>query len=389
MSRKRGNGEGSITKRKDGRYMARYTVHTAKGLKRKTVYGRTRKEAAEKLARALSDSAGGIFYDDENLTVGEYLDGWLKGSVRGTVRQSTYDRDEYLVNYHVKPVLGRHRLNKLSPAHVQGFYSGRLDAGLSSSTVHKIHTVLHKALSQAVAWSLVPRNVTEAVKPPAPSPREMRPLTTDEARRLLDAARGDRLEALYILAITTGMRQGELLGLKWSDVDLEEPENGSLCVRRTLTRIDGGKRVVLGEPKTRKSRRTLRLTPEAVQILRRHLELQMEEIGLLGDRYGDQGLVFTTEAGTPVNPSNLRQRSFAPLLRRAGLPPIRFHDLRHTCATLLLAQGTHPKFVQELLGHATIAITLDTYSHVLPGMGDQTVRAMQDALYPVQNPFTD
>jgi integrase len=208
VSKKRGNGEGSITKRKDGRWMARYTVHTAKGPKRRTVYGKTRKEAADKLAKVLSDRTEGIDYDDENMTVGEYLEVWLKSSVRGSVRQSTYDRDTSLVNNHLRPALGGIKLKKLSAAHVQGFYRDRLDHGLSPSTVHKMHAILHKALSQALKWHMVPRNVTEAVSPPRPAPKEMRPLTSEEARRLLQEARGNRLEALYVLAVTTGMRQG-------------------------------------------------------------------------------------------------------------------------------------------------------------------------------------
>ena len=375
MGKKRGNGEGSITKRKDGRWMARYTVHTSEGLKRKHIYGRTRKEVADKLAKVLSDRVEGIVYDDENMTVGEYFDVWLKGSVRGSVRQSTYDRDASLVNNHLRPALGGIRLKKLSAAHVQSFYGDRLDHGLSPSTVHKMHAILHKALSQALKWHMVPRNVTEAVRPPRPAPKEMRPLTSEEAPRLLQAAHGNGLEALYVLAVTTGMRQGELLALRWQDVDIK---NGTVSVRRTLTRNGGI--IELGEPKTKKSRRSICLTPRAIEALEAHLERQLREIGILGDRYKDQGLLFTTSTGRAINPSNLRQRSFARLLKEARLPHIRFHDLRHTCATLLLAQGTHPKYVQELLGHATIAITLDTYSHVMPGMGDQTARDMQDVL---------
>jgi integrase len=190
-------------------------------------------------------------------------------------------------------------------------------------------------------------------------------------------ARGNRLEALYVLAVTTGMRRGELLSLKWSDVDLR---NATISIRRTLTRIDNGKRVALGEPKTKKSRRTINLTARAINAVKAHRKRQLQEMMTLAELREDQGLVFATEAGTPINPSNLRQRSLAPLLRKAGLPHIRFHDLRHTCATLLLSQSTHPKFVQELLGHAIIAITLDTSSHVVPGMGDYTARAMEDAL---------
>jgi integrase len=191
---------------------------------------------------------------------------------------------------------------------------------------------------------------------------------------------GRGFEALYVLAITTGMRQGELLALRWQDVDVE---NATISVRRTLTRNGG--RVAIGEPKTKKSRRSIRLTSRAVEALKAHLEYRLRQIEILGDRYEDQSLLFTTDTGGPINPFNLRKRSFAPLLKKAKLPHIRFHDLRHTCATLLLTQGTHPKYVQELLGHATLAITLDTYSHVLPGMGDQTARATQDALSPIED----
>ncbi|PLS82609.1 MAG: site-specific integrase [Actinobacteria bacterium] len=375
MVGRRGNGEGTITRRKDGRWEARYYVQTANGVKRKVLYGKTRAEVSDKLVKAQSDRIDGIAYDDENMTLGEYIEAWLKGSVFGSVRQSTYDRDTNLVNNHIKPILGGVKLKKLNAAQVQSFYRNRLDAGLSSSTVHKMHDILRRGLTQAVGWHLVPRNVADTVKPPRPAPKEMQALSNAEARRLLEAAGEDRLEALYILAIHTGMRQGELLALRWQDVDLE---NAVASVRRTLTR-SGGK-VVFGEPKTKKSRRSIRLTSQAVEALRSHLERQLQDMEILGDRYQDQGLVFTTDTGAPINPSNLRQRSLTPLLKRAGLPHMRFHDLRHTCATLLLSRGVHPKFVQELLGHATIAITLDTYSHVMPSMGDATAKAMEDAL---------
>jgi integrase len=375
MAKRRGNGEGSITRRKDGLYMARYWIETPKGPKRKTVYGKKREEVADKLARALAERADGIVYDDENLTVGEYLDSWLKGSVRGSVRQSTFDRYEIAVRVHIKPALGRVKLKKLSPAHVAGFYQDRLAAGSAPASVNKLHVTLRKALAQAVKWHMVPLNVAEAVKAPRPAPPEMRTLSVEETRKLLEAARSDKLEALYMLAVHTGMRQGELLALKWQDVDLE---NAKLSVRRTLT-MSGG-RIMLGELKTKKSRRTIRLTSAATRALRGHLARQMEEIGRLGDLYKDEGLVFTSRVGTIINPTNLRKRSFAALLRRVNLPRIRFHDLRHTCATLLLQRDVHPKYVQELLGHANIAITLDTYSHVIPGMGDRAARAMEDAL---------
>jgi integrase len=369
-------GDG-ITKRKDGRYMARYTVQTLDGPKRKTIYGRKYKEVELLLDEARGDAARGIVYDDENLTVGKYLDHWLSDSVRGTVRESTFSRDKYLVANHIKPALGRLKLKNLNAMHLQRLYRDRLDSGLSGSTVQKVHHALHKALSQAVRWSLIPRNPASAVKAPAASAKEMHPLSAYEARQLLDAARGDRLEALYVLAVHTGMRRGELLGLKWGDVDLE---NATVRVRRTLTRIANGRRLALGPPKNKKSQRTVRLTERAVEALRSHLDRQLAEIEALGDLYKDQGLVFTTEAGTLINPSNLRQRSLTPLLNRAGMAQITFHDLRHTCASLLFQRNVHPKFVQELLGHASVAITLDTYSHMLPGMGGEAAHAMGEAL---------
>ena len=372
---KRGNGEGSVYKRKDGRWVGQYLVYLPSGPKYRYIYARTRKEAADKLTKAMADRNGGIVFDDENLTVSDFLKVWLSDCAKGSVRTSTFERYESIAELHLTPALGRLRLKALTPAHVQGFYRAKLDGGLSPATVQKIHVVLHKALSQAVKWSLVPRNATEAVAAPRPNPKEMRPLSAEEARRLLEAASRDPLRALYVLAVHTGMRQGELLALKWSDVDLEA---GKLGVRRTLTRESG--HYALGEPKTKKSRRTIKLTGPAVAALREHLARQLEQVERLGDLYQDQGLIFTTDAGAPLNPSNIRNRSLPRLIAEAGLPKIRFHDLRHTCATLLLSRNVHPKIVQEMLGHAKVAITLDTYSHVLPGIGDQAAAAMEDAL---------
>lgn len=376
--RRRGNGEGSITRHmKSGLYMARYWVETPTGPKRKTIYGKKREEVAEKLANALSDRNKGLVFDDANMTVGEYLDLWLFDCVRGSVSESTFSRDKYLVTNHVSPTLGRIKLKNLIALQLQGLYRERQDSGLSGSTVQKVHHVLHKALAQAVKWSLIPRNPADAVKAPTPTPKEMHPLSALEARRLLEAAQGDSLEALYVLAIHTGMRRGELLGLKWDDIDLE---NTTVRVRRTLARTDNGRRIALGEPKTKNSRHTVRLTPQAVDALKRHRARQAEEKLKSGAFYKDQGLVFTAEGGTPINPSNLRNRSFVPLLKKAGLPQITFHDLRHTCASILFSKSVHSKFVQELLGHASVAITLDTYSHMLPGMGGEAADAMGEAL---------
>ncbi len=372
---RRGNGEGSITRRKsDGLYMARYTVQTDTGTKRRTVYAKTRKEVAEKLTGAMSDAAKGITADGGPKTVGAFLTSWLEDSVRGSVRKSTYDRNESLCRVHLIPALGKKKLKTLGAADVAGFYRARLDSGCSAASVHKMHETLHKALKQAVRWGYMTKNPADDVDPPKAHTEEVTPLTREEAQRFLDAARGDRLEALYVVALHTGLRQGELLALRWEDVDIEEK---SLMVRRTLTR-DGG-RLAVGPTKTAKGRRTVKLTRDAAAALREHLTRQLEEIDVLGDSYRPGGLVFATSKGTPVNPTNLRKRSFAPLLVRAGLPHQTFHQLRHTAATILLLKNVNPKIVSEMLGHASIAITLDTYSHVLPNMQDSAVAAMEEA----------
>src|SRR5215216_4596338 len=243
MTKKRGNNEGTITRRKDGRWEARYTVHTAEGAKRKVLYGKTRADVSAKLTKAMADRDGGLVFDAGGSTVGDYLDRWLSDAVRGTVRESTFSRDRYLVTNHVKPALGRLKLKNLNALHLQSLYREHLDSGLSGSTVQKIHHVLHKALSQAVKWNLIPRNPADAVKAPTASSKEMHPLSVSEAQRLLEAARGGRLEALYVLALHTGMRRGELLGLKWEDVDLD---SSIICVLSKPTRTENGKRLALG-----------------------------------------------------------------------------------------------------------------------------------------------
>lgn len=372
---KRGNGEGSVYRTKSGLWRGSYWVTTAKGPKRRYVSGNTRQECSQKLTKAMADRDGGLIFDAGSLTVGEYLTRWLEDSVRGTVRTSTYETTGHMVRPHLVPALGRMKLKDLSPTQVRGFYREKLDSGLSPATVRRMHSVLNKALKQAMLDGLISRNVCEAVKPPKVERKEITPLDREQARALLEAAAGGRFEALYVLAIHTGMREGELLGLKWEDVDLEQRV---FRLRHALVR-EGGK-VTLGDLKTPKSRRSVQLTRAAVDALRSHLQRQLKEIERIGSLYQPGGLVFATESGSLINPSNLRNRSFKPLLKRTGLPDICLHDLRHTCATLLLSQGTHPKLVQELLGHATIAMTLDTYSHFLPSMGDQTVKAMEAAL---------
>ncbi len=375
---KRGNGEGSVYQRKDGRWVGQYVVQMADGPKYRYIYGKTRKAVAERLTKAMADRDGGLVFDAGNITVGEYLGRWLSDSVRDTVKESTYSSYTRLAEKHAIPDLSRIKLKSFTTTHVRALLREKLDAGLSARTVQYLRFILRKALDQAVADGLIPRNPVLGVKSPQVRREEIKPLSQQEARIFLQTVSeaGDRLEALYVLAIHCGLRQGELFALKWEDVDLDAR---TLQVRRNLAGVKDGQ-PVFTTPKTAKSRRQVRLTAGAVSALKSHrkqqLEYRMEFAGL----WEDHGLVFTSDTGTPLNRHNVAQRSFKPLLKRAGLRDIRFHDLRHTCATLLLSTGQHPKFVQELLGHSTIAITLDTYSHVLPGMGDGLADAMDEAL---------
>ncbi|HSL00538.1 MAG TPA: site-specific integrase, partial [Rubrobacteraceae bacterium] len=345
MAKRRAKGEGGVYERKDGRWAGQYVVETATGPKRRYVYAKTRKEAAAKLRKAMGERDAGMAFEAGSLTVGEFLDSWLNDSVRGSVRQRTWDRYEQLCRVHIKPALSRVKLKVLTPAHLQRLYRQKLDSGLSRRTVQYIHATLRRVLGQAVRWGLIPRNVAEAVDAPRPNRGETRPLSPEQARAFLQAAHGDRYEALYVLALTTGLRQGELLGLRWEDVDLD---GGELQIRRTLVTRSGEH--TFGEPKTARGRRTVALVPMATDVLRSHRERQ-RDVGL----WYPGGLVFTTSKGTPVDPQNMTCRSFRPLLKRAGLPEIRFHDLRHTAATLMLSGGVHPKIVQEILGHAQIS----------------------------------
>src|SRR5215203_3849867 len=376
MAKKRGNGEGSISRRKNGGWMAQYSVYTADGRKRKTLYGKTRAEVAAKLAEGLSGREGGLTFDANNMKLNDYLRLWLTDSVRDSVRPATYEGYARQVRNHITPTLGPIKLRALTPAHLRGLYRDKLDSGLSSRTVQYIHVTIHKALKQALNDGLVPRNVAEAVKPPQVRREEIEPLTPEQTKRLVEFVSEDRLAALYVLAVTAGLRQGELLGLKWEDVDLD---HGILRVKRTLSGIKDGK-PVFGTPKTAKGRRSVKLTAKAVEALEKHRERQIEERKQLVKLWRDCDLVFPTRVGTPISRHNLVTRSFKPLLVRAGLPDIRFHDLRHTCATLLLGRGVHPKMVQHLMGHASIQLTLDRYSHWIPSMGRATAEGMDEAL---------
>jgi integrase len=277
----------------------------------------------------------------------------------------------------VLPLLGKVQLQKLLPQHLQKLYNQKLEEGYAPQTVKHIHRVLHRALGDALRWQLVVRNVCDAVHPPRVPKKEMlQALTGEQAQQFLEATAGDPLEALYVLALTTGMRQGELLGLKWVDLDLAL---GTLQVRRTITRL-AKKGFSVSEPKTAKSRRKIHLTRLAIEVLKRHRLRQHEAKLAAGPAWDEQGWVFCNKVGRPIEVGNMIRRSFRRVLNKAGLPVIRFHDLRHSAASLLLSLGVHAKIVQELLGHSQISLTLDTYSHVLPSLQEEAVSRLNTLL---------
>ena len=376
MAGRRGRGEGSIQKRKDGRWAAVIDLGWGDGKRsRKIVYGRTRQEVARKLTDLLKARKDGLPIPNENKKIDAFLADWLE-TMKPTVRPRTWQRYEEYVRLHVTPTLGRIRVAKLEPHHLQRLYAQRMESGLSAQTVVHLHRMLHKAFAQGLRWGLVARNVTELVDPPRVTRKEMRALSPEEATRLLEAAAGDPLEALYVIAITTGLRERELLGLRWREVDLETHR---LHIVASLQNLPG-EGLTIVEPKTPRSRRLVVIGELGVDALRRHRADQAEHRLRRGEAWEDNDLVFPNSFGRPINASNLLSRCFYPLLKRAGLLRVRFHDLRHTAATLLLDEGVHPKIVSEMLGHSTISITLDLYSHVTPSMQEQAAQAL-DSLF--------
>jgi integrase len=382
--RRRGNGEGSVRRRSKSSWEARLAVVDAAGqLHRPSFLAPTRHEAVQWLRDAQTKRDGGVIAPGARETVGRFLVSWLAG-VKSRLRPRTWDRYEEHVRLHLEPTVGRIPLSRLSPNDVQRAHAALLNKGLAPGTVRRAHAVLRAALQDALRWRQIASNPASLVRPPRGSPREMTALSQVEARALLQVARHKPLEALWVLAVTTGLRQGELLALRWEDVDLE---GGSIRVTGTLTRIrrdppaDGEPKThrVISQPKTAHSRRRVDIGTLAVEALRTHRGRQVEERHRAANLWVDKSLVFCGPMGGYLHPVQVNAE-LRRLLGEAYLPTIRFHDLRHTAATLLLGRDVNPKKVSEMLGHSTVAITLDTYSHVLPGMHRQAAEIMDELL---------
>ena len=373
--RKRGANEGSIFRRDDGRWCAVLNLGWEGGKRRrKYVYGVTAAEVQEQLLKARTDHAAGLPVRTDRQTVAQFLDRWLEDSVRPSVRPLTHEQYRQHVKLYLAPLLGHHQLAKLAPQHVRIFIKRKLEVGLSPRTVQLSLAILRRALGQATKDGLVGRNVAKLVDAPRWKRPEVKPWDPNEARRFLNAIEGERLEAAFLVALGLGLRRGEVLGLRWADVDFEQK---TITITQALARVGGKLQFI--EPKSRQSRRVIPLHDGLIAPLKAHRRRQLEQRLLIGARWVDTGLVFATGKGTPLEPRELNE-NFERLVTKAGLRRVRLHDLRHACATFLLAEGVHPRVVMELLGHSQISLTMDTYTHVIPDAMRQAIGRMEALL---------
>ena len=365
MARKRrGRGEGSIYQRADGTWCASASAgYDGNGKRqRHTAYGKTKAEAQERLQELQRDGLP----DAKGMRVGDYLDRWLETHVKSTLAPTTYRRYEQVVRLHLKPHIGRLKLSDAKPVHIEHLYKSQKKAGSSDRNREMSGVILQKAMKHAVRLGLMTSNPCPDIAKPRPEKREMKVWDHSQAVLFLNAAKSDRLHALYVLALNTGMREGELFALAWSDIDFAQSR---LQVRRTLEELDG--KVRLKEPKTPHSRRQIDLPRVATDALQDHRKRMLAEGNAAAPVFCDSG-------GGYLRRPNVARRSFKPLMQQAAVPTIRFHDLRHTAATLLLLMGENPKVVSERLGHASIEITLNIYSHVLPTMQKEAARKLDE-----------
>ena len=376
---KRGNGEGSIHKRKDDRWEGALTVgYTDNGNpKRVRVYGKTRAEVAEKLNKLLLEHQRGTLVLPQRLTVAAFVEEWLKFKA-DQVRETTLAGYKSTLTRHALPRLGSLPLQKVQPLHLQRVYWEMLAEGLSPRMCRLTHTVIHNLFKQARRWELVARNPAEAADPPKGGTFRAQVWRGEEVLRFLAVAQTDRLYALWYLAVTTGMRRGELLGLRWEDVDWSKR---SLTALRTLTVAEG--KPVVSQPKTAKGRRRLHLSPEGIEVLKAHGKRQEAERAQMrtSGLWRDTGYVFTSSVGTAIDPNNLK-RGFVTLADTAGVPRIRIHDLRHSYASLAALRGVPAKVLSARLGHATVGFTMEVYQHLYDEQHEAAALSLHDLIRP-------
>ena len=370
MAKRRGNGEGSIYKRANGKWCATLTIgHDENGKrKRRYLYGRTKGEVLEKIHALRGDQRAGLVVEPSRVRVGEYAENWLENVARMRVRITTLSNYETLVRRHVVPHLGGVRLNQLMPLHLQAWHATLERNGVSPRQRQATHVLLKTILGHALKLGLIARNPMDAIEKPRVARKEIQTLTPEQIRDLLRAARGHRLETLAILAVATGARQGELFGLQWRDIHLEE---ATVTIQRTLIEARG--KLEFGEPKTARSRRRIDLPSYAVADLRTHRRRQAATPH-------PAMLVFTDTEGNPLRKSNFTRRVWHRWLKNAGLPRVKFHSLRHSHITTLLADGANLTAVSERAGHSRTSMTTDVYAHAVEGM-QRELAARLDRLF--------
>jgi len=334
-----------------------------------------RVEAEKRLRELLTTLDQGISVNLSKMTLGQFLKIWVRDYVDTNTSIRTAQGYNERIKAYIEPHLGHLALTKLTAHHIQSLHSWMLAKGLSARTVVGTHRVLRVALVHAIKWGILLHNACDAISPPKPQRREMKAMDTDDVEKFLRVAAGSKYGPVYFLAIYTGLRRSELLGLRWSAVDVDAK---TISVTETLQYINGIGLTIL-EPKTARSRRMVTLPPSAVALLSGLKVKQKAEIMEFGLEWSESKYVFSQADGSPFYP-NLVTRAFSQLVEEAGIPRLRLHDLRHTHATLMLKQGVNPKIVSERLGHASVTITLDTYSHVLPGLQEQAALQFEESL---------
>jgi len=376
VSKRRSKGAGSVFRRADGRWSGSVDLGGAMGgNRRKVIYGNSKKEVEERIRRLVNDVADGSPPPSRSPQLGAFLGQGLM-AVRPTLRPKTYVSYEGVVRLHLVPEIGRVPLEKLSVEHVASLIARKqADRRLSPTSVRYVLLILRNALGKAVRWGLVARNVAVLVDPPRVSHRDVRVLSPEETKKLLDAVKGEAIEGLVTLAISTGVRLGEALGVQWHDLDLDRRQ---LRISKSLQRVSGQGQVLM-ETKTRRSRRSIVLPVKAAEALRAVRVQQDQWRRSAGAAWHNSDFVFSSSTGQPLDQRNVL-RMFRRVLRKAKLPRMRFHDLRHSCASLLLAQHISPRVVMETLGHSRISVTMDTYTHVMPALMRDADDAMDRSL---------
>jgi len=368
---KRAAGEGSIFKRGN-----RWVAQVGSGDSRETAYFRTQQEANQWRHNKNEQKKNGLLVAGSKVQLSIFLEEWLVVA-KTSIRPNTFSDYSSIIRNHINPSLGSTKLKDLTPNQLQSLYTVKMKNGTSARTTIMIHAVIHRALQHALKLGLVTRNIADSVTRPKLPKHEMKILDQIQSYRLIQASKDTKYQLLYYVAINTGLRQGELFGLKWSDINWQY---GKLHIQRQVQRRKGG--LEFCEPKSESGRRVISIGGATLKKLQEHYNSQLKEIIQVGEKWKNLDLIFCTPFGTPLEPSNVL-KSLKKCLREAGLPDIRFHDLRHTAATLMLLAGINPKVVQERLGHSDISLTLNTYSHVLPSLQEEAAAIMDDLLNPV------